>query len=243
MQHLSSAELHRLEQQSRGFTNKHVRFISDALDCLRRGGGPLDALSLMKEMQGSTYAGRGEEAIALHEVGAWLERHLLDERHPIPPERLALRLAWLRRLSRIADASGSSQQRGKPPPQTTSGPRRDVFKKHALRFGESLDELRKRYETFKAARPTATLRPAPPPEDPRAEAQKQREGLISRLQPGDTNNMLARIFSMTEPGEVVAVVKQCEAKLGKKVINTAIKDKRSWIQPLVEARERHGKGS
>lgn len=236
MQHLSAAELGKLEQQSRSFTIKHVRFISDALNVVQQGGDALDALALLSKMQGSTYAGREQEADALHDVGRWLATYLRDERRYVQSGELALRLAWLRRLAHIAekDARTSGQRdaesRGGRPARANARPA-------ARKLEDDLQELRKRYEGYAAQGVASSAPPAPIDSSAVAaenEARRQQEitALIKKLKPGDTDGTLSAIFKLVMPSELGAVARRCEDQLSRKTVRNAIKENKPWVRQL-----------
>ena len=239
MHHLSSADLHQLEQQSRGFKGKHVRFLSDALHHLRQDGSVLDTLALLSKMQGSAHADRREEADALHDVGTWLERYLHGEREPVQAESLALRLAWLRRLARINDKAATSDgtpgsrddQRGGGRATSRAGERVAV-----RRFGDRLEEFRRRYASYQAR--AVTQAPIVDHHAAAAEGEAKRRRditeLIDRLKPGDTDGVLSKILDLAHASELEGVARQCEEKLGKKIVRKAINDNKPWIRRLAQ---------
>jgi CRISPR-associated protein Cmr6 len=56
--------------------------------------------------------------------------------------------------------------------------------------------------------------------------------LINGLKVGDSTANLPRLFALCRDDERHEVAKRCEDKLGRKPVRSAIKDQKTWVQPL-----------
>src|SRR5690349_13641708 len=113
MEKLDGKALALLQSKAAGFrTPNHHRFLSEALQCTRTTDDPVDALALLAALHGAGYAGRPsggqQELLALNEIGLWLEDRLYRE-PGASAGRIALELAWLRRICRIQQADHRQQ--------------------------------------------------------------------------------------------------------------------------------------
>ncbi|WP_437307426.1 hypothetical protein [Sorangium sp. So ce388] len=111
MERLKATELARLRVDAASFaSSNHLRYLSEALQCMRRTGDPVEALVLLGAMWGTAYARRPDEKKALDDVGHWFERRLYWD-PGAGAERVALELAWMRRLTRIGEAEAEREPR------------------------------------------------------------------------------------------------------------------------------------
>lgn len=157
MERLKGSDLARLQSQISGFSSSnHFRYISEALQTTRASNNPVEALELLRAMWDTAYAKTPAEKKSLNEVGAWLEKRLLGD-PAVDAERIALELAWARRIARIAEARASAERGGERKEWHAERGRPD--------FGSHLPLiLRRRAEHLHAQRhatstlPTATLR-------------------------------------------------------------------------------------
>lgn len=168
MNRLKGAELARLATEVGAFrSSSHIRYLSEALHTTRETGSPGDALALLVAMWDTAYAKSMAEKQCLNDVGVWLESRLLRE-PGVDAERIALELAWARRIARIAEARTEETRPGRPrgeqnreghPLRTSPQDRAQV----ALRFGKRVSEiLRRGQQTLERER---NERGAPRPPD------------------------------------------------------------------------------
>lgn len=145
---LRPADFTELERQTASFSTKnHHRFLSEVVACLRRSRDPVAALELLIRMQDGASE---EETAALYDVGTWLFSQLRSRTRDVAD--LELRLAWARRLARIAEAR-SRNARGDRGDKHRNTPRQ------RLRVTEQdLRQLRQRYPQ-PASLPDAPLPP------------------------------------------------------------------------------------
>lgn len=131
---LGPADFIELEHLAGHFTTKnHHRFLSEAIACLRRTRDPVAVLELLTTMQGDASK---DEAAALNDILTWFLSQLRGR--PVHLNEVELRLAWARRLSRIAEAAGRERfSRGDEPRQAPT-PRLRVTE-------QELRQLRQRY--------------------------------------------------------------------------------------------------
>jgi len=112
MERLKGPDLVLLQSQMSGFTSSsHVRYLSEALQTTRASNNPGEALALLRAMWGTAYAKTAEEKRSLNDVGAWLERRLREDLG-VDAGRIALELAWGRRIARIAEARAKEERSG-----------------------------------------------------------------------------------------------------------------------------------
>jgi hypothetical protein len=177
MEKLDGKALTLLQSKGSGFrTKNHHRFLSEAFQCTRTTGDPVEALALLAALPRAGYAGRGsggqEEIKALNDIGLWLESRLNHE-PSASADRIALELAWMRRISRIKEAEPNRYD-GAAPANAQQAPAHGhgghqahgTSARTELRFGSKIEAIRQRREKARlsAARtaPKANA-PAPPP--------------------------------------------------------------------------------
>lgn len=154
---LRPVDFQNLERQAAGFTTKnHHRFLSEALACLRQTRDPVAALELLARMQSSAHAERSNEAEALRDIVTWLRDQLRGATH-LPPDALELRLAWARRIGRIATNTAKNQHREDHERPLRGGPGRPNHSRPAV-TDQELRQLRQRYPQ--------PPQPPPPPRPP-----------------------------------------------------------------------------
>lgn len=125
-----------LEGAALRFEKAHQSFISEAENIIRSRREPLAALQLLAGLRTSQEASRQGPALALNDVGVWVEKRLFEDPH-ISAARLLTELGWLKRFATIASTRPGASG-GKPKAGGTSKVKVD------FKFGERLDELRER---------------------------------------------------------------------------------------------------
>ena len=74
---LRPADFAELERRTAALSTKnHLRFLAEALACLRQRRDPVAVFELLTRMQSSPYAARDNESVAIRDVIAWLESEL-----------------------------------------------------------------------------------------------------------------------------------------------------------------------
>lgn len=142
---LSPADFHSLERQAAGFTTKnHHRFLSEALACLRQTRDPVAAFELLARMHNSAHAERSNETDALRDIVTWLRTQLSGATR-LTPEALELRLAWTRRLARIATGKNNQQQHRNDREQPMGGGPRRPNSPRAPALDQDLQHFRRRH--------------------------------------------------------------------------------------------------
>ena len=105
---LTAQDMQRLEHAAREIVRGGVTYIADALRCLLDTRDPIDALTLLRALWGSSHAKRDQPKAGLDDVGQWLEQRIRND-IDISAERLALELGWLQRLVTVHGAPNADR--------------------------------------------------------------------------------------------------------------------------------------
>lgn len=156
------ARIHDLQVRAVQFTGAGA-YLNEALQATRRPrrtGGPdmrpVEALELLYRMQGTPFANKDAQKLALGLVGEWLEARLLKTPE-IEAATLATELGWLKRLAVYEAALQGKPGGGKDGPKPTP-----------KQFGSHISTIRKRREAALTPPPPAPAISNPAPEPPAA---------------------------------------------------------------------------
>jgi len=114
--------LETLEKDAEGLkTANHERFMQDAAECMKRGGSPQDAMTLLESMENTPFASRKDTRDALVRVMEWLRPRVLQKEPPSAQE-LIWQLGWLRRMARASREIGRIRQKEERGPRLAPNP-------------------------------------------------------------------------------------------------------------------------
>ncbi|MDI3290984.1 hypothetical protein [Polyangium sp. 15x6] len=228
MERLKGPDLARLRSQVSGFSSSnHFRYLSEALQTTRASNDPVEALALLKAMWGTAYAKTPDEKNSLNDVGLWLERRL-RETPGVDAQRIALELAWARRIARIAEAQASAERKGAE--RDGHGDRKhggppDRSRKEVL-FGAQIEVISRRRAEVLAARP-AGIAPMPatsgtPATNQPSAAQRRLDELVANYKgPQNARQIFESIMAIAADTALQDDVRQALAKL-------LAKDRKFW---------------